>query len=227
MRDQHPPNFQTLWGEGRGGWSIVATSTESDHFPVFVGHLACLHHVSKFNLCVLWSMGLRHLKGRVEELLWNCTLLRELNPSRNKTEIDAEEPLTAIELQRRLLPNTYWYPRVFFPLELEVRAWLLVTDRVFISMTKQPGHKPTGKESDDHNLKKWVRSLFPGGGGDSHINATGILVGKSVIYTAKRDDEHPHHFYMAAPHPPRDFIICIYNGLYKTANKTLSCLLVL
>ena len=35
--------------EGR----ILATSTESDHLPVFVGHLAWLRHVSKFTLCVL------------------------------------------------------------------------------------------------------------------------------------------------------------------------------
>ena len=32
--------------EGR----ILATSTESDHLPVFVGHLAWLRHVSKFTL---------------------------------------------------------------------------------------------------------------------------------------------------------------------------------
>ena len=53
----------------RGGWSILATSTESDHLPVFVGHLAWLRHVSKFTLCVLWSTDLWHLKGRIKELL--------------------------------------------------------------------------------------------------------------------------------------------------------------
>ena len=53
----------------RGGWSILATSTESDHLPVFVGHLAWLRHVSKFTLCILWSMDLWHLKGRLKELL--------------------------------------------------------------------------------------------------------------------------------------------------------------
>lgn len=68
-------------------------------------------------------------------------------------------------IAKRTFNEYIWYPRVFFPLdhELEVRAWLLVTDRVFMSMTKQPEHKPTGKEAADHNFKKWARTLFPGG----------------------------------------------------------------
>ena len=158
----------------RGGWSILATSTESDHFPVFVGHLAWLRHVSKFTLCVLWSMDLWHLKGRIKELLSNCTLLRELNPSRNKTEIDAEEPLTATELQTRLLTNTYWYPCVLSTWAGGSCLVVSYEPRIFfsMSMTKRPGHNLTGKESEDHNLKKWVRTLFPGGlpyksGGDA------------------------------------------------------------
>ena len=46
---------------------------------------------------------------------------------------------------------------MLFPLELELRAWLLVTNQgVFfsMSMTKRPGHNLRGKESEDHNLKK-------------------------------------------------------------------------
>ena len=125
-------------------------------------------------LCVLWSMDLWHLKGRIKELLSNCTLLRELNPSRNKTEIDAEEPLTATELQTRLLTNTYWYPCVLSTWAGGSCLVVSYEPRIFfsMSMTKRPGHNLTGKESEDHNLKKWVRTLFPGGlpyksGGDA------------------------------------------------------------
>ena len=115
-------------------------------------------------LCVLWSMDLWHLKGRIKELLSNCTLLRELNPSRNKTEIDAEEPLTATELQTRLLTNTYRYRCVLSTWAGGSCLVVSYEPRSFfsMSMTKRSGHNLTGKESEDHNLKKWVRTLFPG-----------------------------------------------------------------